>query len=167
MRKTIASIAATLALGAMLGCDGEGNGVINPSPIDTAASSLASTSGLSVGSTFVTVDPVAQPVCPDVPPLLGSIGLTVEAGQLDVSIDQVQMRFTDSSCLTAPPVTLPAPAVTTQFGTNLIPATSERLFPLSFPFGCDTGPVGTLVIVVFVTDENGRSETREVRVALG
>lgn len=163
MRTITAALAGTLAIGLMPGCDGMGSGVINPTPLDTASN----TSILGLDTSFVTVQSVEQPVCPTRPPLVGSIGMNVAAnGVLDVSLAQVQMTFTDTAGLAAPAVTLPAPALAAQFGSTLIPAGSQRAFPLSFPFGCDTGRAGTLVILVVVTDENGRDQTAEARVAV-
>lgn len=163
MRTIAASLAGVLAIGLMPGCDGMGSGVLNPTPIDTASNA----SILGFDTSFVTVRSVGDPVCPTRPPLVGSIGMHVAAdGVLDVSLAQVQMTFTDTAGLPAPAVTLPAPALVAQFGSTLIPAGSRRAFPLSFPFGCDTGRAGTLVIAVVVTDENGRDRTAEARVAV-
>jgi hypothetical protein len=96
---------------------------------------------------------------------VGSISLNVEAkGELALSLRQVQMTFTDTTGLTAPQVTLPAPVMTTQFGSTLVEARSQRTFPFTFPFGCNTRRTGTLVLVVVVRDEVGRETTAEMRV---
>jgi hypothetical protein len=113
------------------------------------------------------VTPTVQPLCPDVPPFLGSLDLIVQVqGNLPVSLQQVQMTFTDNLGLSAPSVTLPAPVLTRQFGSTLIEARSQRTFPLNFPFGCGTSRTGTLVIVVVASDGNGQDFTTGTSVAV-
>ena len=160
MRKTTASLAAILAIVGILACDGTEPGVLDPTPLGTGPT----TSILGLDPSLVTVQSVGQPFCPTLPPFLGSLSLNVEAtGGLDLSLTQVRMTFTDSVGLSAPSVTLPAPALTRQFGSTLIQARSQRAFPFSFPFGCGTRRQGTVVLVVVVTDEEGREESAEVR----
>ena len=86
------------------------------------------------------------------------------AEQSGVSLQRVQMTFTDTVGLTAPQVTLPAPVLTRQFGSTLVEARSQRTFPFTFPFGCNTSRTGTLVVVVTVNDDHGRDTTTEARV---
>lgn len=160
MRKTTASLAAVLALLFAGACDGTEPGVLDPTPLGTGPT----TSMLGVQTSLVTVQSIAQPFCPTIPPFLGSLDLNVQAtGAMDVRLTQVQLLFTDSVGLTAPAVTLPAPALTRQFGSTLVEARSQRAFPLTFPFGCGTRRTGTLVVVVVVTDEDGREQSAEVR----
>ena len=85
-------------------------------------------------------------------------------GEIGVSLQRVQMTFTDTVGLTAPQVTLPAPVLTRQFGSTLVEARSQRTFPFTFPFGCNTRRTGTLVVVVTVNDDHGRETTTEARV---
>ena len=161
MRKTTASLAAILAVIVISACDGTDPGVLDPTPLGTGPTTVG------IQSPFVSVQPVSNAFCPTVQPFLGSVNLNVQAvGPLDVSLTQVRMTFTDSAGLSAPAVTLPAPQLTQQFGSTLIEARSQRAFPFSFPFGCGTTRTGTLVVVVVVTDENGREETVETRAAV-
>ncbi len=163
MRMTAASLVVIPAMVVTLGCDGTERGVLDPTPLGTGLT----TSVLGIDPALVGVQSVAQPFCPPLPPFIGDFDLNVQAtSALDVSLRQVTLTFTDSAGLSAPAVTLPAPALTAQFGSTLIRARSQRAFPFSFPFGCGTGRAGTLVVVVVVQDENGREETARARVAV-
>jgi hypothetical protein len=161
MRKTTASLAAILAVIVISACDGTDPGVLDPTPLGTGPTTVG------IQAPFVSVQSVTNAFCPTVQPFLGSVNLNVQAlGDLDLSLTQVRMTFTDSVGLTAPAITLPAPQLTQQFGSTLIEARSQRAFPFLFPFGCFTRHTGTLVIIVVVTDENGREETVETRAAV-
>lgn len=161
MRKTTASLAAILAIFVMGACDGTDPGVLDPTPLGTGPTTVG------IQAPFVSVQSVTDASCPTLQPFLGSLNLNVQAiGHLDLSLTQVRMTFTDSAGLTAPAVTLPAPQLTQQFGSTLIAARSQRAFPFTFPFGCGTRRTGTLVVIVVVTDEDGREETVETRAAV-
>lgn len=160
MRRTTASLVAVVAVLFAAACDGTEPGVLDPTPLGTGPT----TSMLGVQTSLVTVQSIAQPFCPTIAPFLGSLNLNVQAaGGVDVRLTQVQMTFTDSVGLSAPSVTLPAPALTRQFGSTLVEARSQRAFPFSFPFGCGTRRTGTVLVVVVVTDENGNEQTAEAR----
>jgi hypothetical protein len=162
MWKQTASLAVSMGLVATIGCDGTKPGVLDPTPLGTSFSST-----VNIAPSIVTVQSISQPFCPTLPPFAGSLDLNVQAtGDSRVSLSQVRMTFTDSMGSTAPPVTLPAPVMTQQFGSVLIEARSQRTFPLTFPFGCGTRRTGTLVIVVVVSDEEERETTAEARVAV-
>ena len=161
MRKSIASLAAIIALTVTFGCDGTERGVLDPTPLGTSSSTLG------VHSSIVSVQSIGQPFCPTLPPFVGSLNLIVQAtGDLALSLSQVRMTFTDTVGLSAPSVTLPAPVLTRQFGSTLIEARSQRAFPITFPFGCGTRRTGTLVVIVVTRDEEGREKTSEVRAAV-
>ena len=150
-----------LALFLMTACDGTEPGLLDPSPVGTGPTTVG------IQSSLVTVQSIHDAACPTLPPFLGSVSLNIQAfGGLDVSLTHVRMTFTDSSGLTAPAVTLPAPALTRQFGSTLVEARSQRAFPFSFPFGCGTRRTGTLVLIVIVTDENGGERTEQLRAAV-
>jgi hypothetical protein len=74
------------------------------------------------------------------------------------------LLFTDTAGITAPPITLPAPVLTEQFGSTLIAARSARSFPFNFPLGCFTRRAGTLIIVIVTVDDRGREDVNELRV---
>lgn len=161
MRKTTTSLAAILAVMVLSACDGTDPGLLDPSPLGTGPTTVG------IQDPFVSVQSVDNAFCPTIQPFLGSVNVNVQAvGNVDVSLTQVRMTFTDSVGLSAPAITLPAPQLTQQFGSTLVQARSQRAFPFSFPFGCGTRRTGTLVLVVVVTDENGREETVETRAAV-
>jgi len=162
MCKKAASLAAILATALVTSaCDGTEQGVLDPTPLSTGATTVG------VQPSIVTVQTIGQPSCPELPPFVGSVILNVQAtGNFGVSLQQVRMTFTDSVGLTAPAVTLPAPVLTQQFGSTLIEARSRRAFPFTFPFGCGTRRAGTLVIIVVTTDERGEETTTETRAAV-
>lgn len=106
-------------------------------------------------------------LCPEFPPFLVPVNLTVHArGNFSLNVREVEMRFVDASGITPPPITLPAPVLTRQFGTALVQARSARTFPLDFRFGCHTSRTGTIIIVVHVRDEHGRDDSTEIRVGV-
>jgi hypothetical protein len=159
MRKSTASLAVILGFVGTVGCDTE-PGALNPTPLTSTLSN-----SVSIQPSAVATESISQPSCPTLPPFVGSISLNVEAsGELAFSLQQVQMTFTDTTGLTAPQVTLAAPVLTRQFGSTLVEARSQRTFPFTFPFGCNTRRTGTLVIVVVVRDLQGRETTVESRV---
>jgi hypothetical protein len=159
MSKHAASLAVLLGLLGSIGCDTE-PGALNPTPL----SSTLSTS-VNVQPSVVAAESISSPSCPTLPPFAGSVSVNVKAtGEIGVSLQRVQMTFTDTVGLTAPQVTLPAPVLTRQFGSTLVEARSQRTFPFTFPFGCNTRRTGTLVVVVTVNDDHGRETTTEARV---
>jgi hypothetical protein len=161
MCKKTASLFALLALVLTVGCDDTERGVLDPTPIGTAAGTFG------IQPSPVTVQSISQASCPTLPPFLGSLNLNVQnGGDLGLFVRQVRMTFTDSLGVTAPTVTLPAPVPTQQFGSALVAARADRAFSLTFPFGCATRRTGTLVIVVVTSDEEGRERTAEASVAV-
>lgn len=161
MRKQAVSLAALSALIVTLACNGTEPGVLDPTPLATA-----SVPGASLAPSAVAVQPVANALCPAVPPFVGSLDLFIQAPAVDVRLNSVRMTFTDAGGLTAPSVTLPAPVLTTQFGSTLIEARARRAFPFSFPFGCFGRRAGTLVIVVVLVDGTGQEQILETRAAV-
>jgi hypothetical protein len=105
--------------------------------------------------------------CPRVHPFRAPLNLTIRAhGDLALTLEEVRMRFVDAGGIAGPQVTLPAPALTVQFGTALVKARSARTFPFDFRFGCGTRRAGTIVVVVGVRNERGRVETADLRVSV-
>lgn len=149
--------AALAGLLITVACNGT-EGPLEPAPFGGTASSAG------IQAPFVSVRALDSFACPVVQPFLGSFDLTVRAlGGRDVFLNQVRLNFTDSTGLSAPSVTLPAPVLTRQFGSTLIAARSQRAFPFSFPFGCFTRRTGTLVIAVVIVNVDGGEETLEAR----
>jgi hypothetical protein len=149
---------------------------------DTSAPS-AWTQPSFVGGSFVAVSaasptafaqPTNDPICPSRAPFNVAFGIIVRAnGSSNVVIDGVQFRFTDSSGLQTPQITLPMPPVTiaapvptTQFGSALVQAGSATTVPLFLAIGCGTGRQGTIVIIVDTSDEIGHHSSHHVRVTV-
>ena len=134
-----------------------------PTPVSAGASASFSTTESTV---------VAQSIgraggCPSIAPFSVPINLVVRVnGGVNVFITQIQMQFTDQFRFAMPQVTLPAPMLTTQFGTNLVQARSTRTFALTLPVGCFTDRKGTAMILVETRDERGRSQSGQVSVAV-
>ena len=160
----------------------------HPGPILLAAALLAASCGgtdarvsvteptlVSVGSSasFRAASPttaaqiVGNPSCPAVPPLNVPVGLVVQVtGDVSIVITEIRLRFTDTFGAQTPQVTLPAPMLTTQFGTALVEARSQRTFPLIVGIGCGTARRGTVVILVDTRDDHGRRQSGQVSVAV-
>jgi hypothetical protein len=95
------------------------------------------------------------------------IGLVIRVNRdIRVFVMTIRMRFTDPFNIQMPQVTLPAPALTRQFGTNLVQARSSRTFPLNLTVGCGAGRNGTVTIAVDTQDEQGRQHSGQVSVAV-
>lgn len=116
----------------------------------------------SVAQSTVFSRPVANPFCPAFPPVTVVLNLLVRAGSLSLSVNEVRLRFVDTFGISMPQVTLPAPVMTTQFGSALVAARQSRLFPLSLGLGCGFGTQGTVIVVVITRDQNGQMTTGQV-----
>ena len=114
----------------------------------------------------VFAQPVDQFVCPSVAPFSVPFNLVVRAGDVDLVVTQVRLLFTDTFGARMPQVTLPAPVMTAEFGSNLVAARSARTFPFRFGVGCDTARTGTIIIVVDTRDERGNDDSGQVTVAV-
>jgi hypothetical protein len=102
--------------------------------------------------------------CPAFPPSTVVVQLSIRAGTLSLSVIEINLQFVDTSGIRMPQVTLPAPVMTTQFGTALVEARQTRLFPLSLGLGCGFGQRGTITVVVVTRDQNGSMNTGQVSV---
>ena len=152
-------------------CTGTG---IDPSPAQSTAAEAGSVS-LDVTSAEVRAvtgsatgqQGIYRPssACGD--PYVAPVGLIVRSTRhVNVFVRQIRTRVvSDSSRITLPPVTFAAPLLIQEFGTNLVQARSQRLFPLRVTVGC--GIVSSAVVVdVDSDDAEGRRYTGRVTVAL-
>ena len=106
--------------------------------------------------------PFGNPFCPAFPPFTAVLPLSVRAGTVGLLVTEISLLFVDTSGIRMPQVTLPAPVLTTQFGSALVQARQTRLFPLSLGLGCGFGTRGTLTVVVVTRDDNGQMNTGQV-----
>jgi hypothetical protein len=168
MQRSIIAMAAGLAAAALTSsCSGT---IAHDSPTQpTTISAVAASASFSAASPTV----VAQQLvghsggCPTFAPFSVPINLVVRVnGGVNVFITQIRMRFVDPFRIEAPQVTLPAPMLTTQFGTNLVMARSMRTFPLTFAVGCATDRKGTATLLIDTQDQQGRRESGQVSVTV-
>jgi len=96
------------------------------------------------------------------------LGLVVRVNRnVRVFVTTVTMQFRDPFNITMPQVTLPAPQLTRQFGTNLVEARSARTFPLTLTVGCGIQRLGGMATIAVETeDDNGRRDSGQVSVAV-
>ena len=142
-------------------------GLTEPTSIGTAALKVAATSATA------RAQPVDDPACPTVAPFKVPLAVVVSAsGSSTVVITSIRATFTDASgrqapmlTVPTPPVTLAAPGPTPVFGTPTA-ALFERTFPFVFDIGCETGPIGTVVIIVDGSDGRGRGFSERVSVTV-
>lgn len=105
--------------------------------------------------------------CPQFHPFRVFTNLSIRTGEeFGFRLTSIDMRFFDRSGLSGPQVTLPAPVLTRQFGTDLVNARSVREFPLEFGFGCGTSRFGTIVIIVTGHDDRGNRKSQELRASI-
>jgi len=102
--------------------------------------------------------------CPVATPLVMPFLVTVTpTGGVAIAVTTVTTQFSGTGNITAPPVTLPAPIPTTQFGTAL----QQSKDPVSFSLGvCRSALPGTVTIVVGTVDTFGVNSTGTVMVAV-
>jgi hypothetical protein len=167
MRDLMVASALLAALLTAAGCDRNTGSPTGPTATAeqesmTAGTTTPSTPSLSVSPAALITQPVLNSLCPSVPPFVVPFQLAVQGGNQSTSITDITMRFTDRLGVPMPPVTLPAPALTAQFGSALVAARSLRTFPLSFRLGCGPGVPGTLVVIVDTTDGNGVPGSTEI-----
>jgi hypothetical protein len=133
------------------------------------AVSVESSASFSVTSPSVSAQMATDSTfgCPAHPPFTVPIGLIVRANlDFRVFVTAIRMSFRDPFNIQMPLVTLPAPQLTRQFGTNLVQARSARTFPLVLWIGCGTGRSGMATITVDTEDDNGRRQSGQVSVAV-
>ena len=135
-------------------------------PVTPGAPGLVQTGGHAIGIHPAVLSPelVLNPFCPAFPPFFLPFDLTIEGDdRLDISLAEVRLRFRDTAGVQMPQVTLPAPVLTTQYGSTLVRARNRRTFPFDFRFGCGTARGGTLIVIVDTRDEHGRLRTSELK----
>lgn len=132
-----------------------------PTPVGAAPSQM-----FSASEAVVSAQAVRDPFCPSVDPFRVPVGLVIHAQEVGVLVTQISARFTDAAGMQAPQVTLPAPVPTTQFGSALVAARSQRTFPVVLGIGCGTGHTGIVTIFVDVRDDLGRMRSGQVSVVV-
>jgi hypothetical protein len=164
-RAIIATVAASIAACLTASCSGT---IAPDSPTQPTTLSAAPSATFSAASpTAVAHFAGHSGGCPAFAPFNVPIDLVVRVnGGVNVFITQIDMRFTDPFRIQMPQVTLPAPLLTRQFGTNLVMARTARTFPLNLAVGCGTDRKGTATIHVDTRDEHGRRESGQVPVVV-
>jgi hypothetical protein len=151
------AILAAVALATSACSDSEMTAPTQPTTFSTSAHANVS---FSTVSNTVSAVPVFNSSCPAIAPFRAPIVVLVSPnGAAHLTVTQMQLRFTDTSGIQMPPVTLAAPMPITQFGDAL-------QFQLSLGVGCGAGRFGTAVIVVDARDGNGRRHSGSVTVTV-
>ena len=95
--------------------------------------------------------------CPVTPPFLAPLNVVIHgSASSETTLSQVQMQLFDTRGTVAGFTTFSHTDLVGRFGSTVVPIRGTRTFPLSFPFGCVGGLAGTLNVVVFVVDSDGR-----------
>lgn len=130
--------------------------------IDATAAEVRAVTGSATGQQAL-VRPSLD--CGD--PYVAPVGLLVRSTRhVNVHVREVRTRvFTNPSQVSMPPVTFPAPLLIQEFGTNLVQARSERIFPFRVMVGCQFKG-GTVEMDVDADDDQGRRHTGRVTVAV-
>jgi hypothetical protein len=135
-----------------------------PTPV---AAELSASFGVVSPSVSAQVASPSTSGCPAQAPFSVPIDLIVRANRdLRVFITVIRLRFIDPFNIQMPQVTLTAPELTRQFGTNLVQARSARTFPLQVAVGCGTGKSGIVTVGIDTQDEQGRSQSGQISVAV-
>lgn len=163
MYKLACVFSAVLAGSLVAACSDKSPSVAAPSSFSVASAPDVTGVSLGVTPSILVPQPDRRTSCAASQAFTIPLDLSVRAGALDVSLTDVTMGFTSAAGIPMPQVTLPAPVLTTQFGSMLIAARSQRTIPLVVPIGCTAETTGTLVIFVGTRDDHGRTERTEVR----
>ena len=164
-RSIIAKTIGLMVAGLTASCSGT---IVRESPTQPTEVSAGSSASFSTAAPTVVAQSVGQTGgCPLIAPFSVPIHLVVRVnGGVNVFVTQIRMQFTDPFHIQMPQVTLTAPTLTKQFGTNLVEARSARTFPLTLSVGCGTDRRGTATILIDTRDAHGRSESGQVSVAV-
>ena len=168
MLKQIVVLAVLAASAAASACD-RGTVVATGPSSEIAGGGSLGTRGptFSITPTSLSSQLSGRTPCPQFHPFRVFTNLSIRTGQeFGFRLTSIDMRFFDRSGLSGPQVTLPAPVLTRQFGTDLINARSFREFPLEFGFGCGTSRFGTIVIIVTGHDDRGNRKSQELRASV-
>ena len=153
-------ILAAVALAGSACSDGDKTAPTQPTALTTFSTPAETNVSFSTVSNTVSAVPVSNSLCPAIAPFRAPIVVLVSSnGAANLTVTQMQLRFTDTSGIQMPPVTLAAPMPITQFGDAL-------QFQLSLGVGCGAGRFGTAVIVVDARDGNGRRHSGSVTVSV-
>ena len=162
MRKLILAGALMLALA---GCETANTPAVPPTLESHAASASVS------AASSVQAQPTSFSFCPTVTPFSATVGIVVVAGDVDLFVTSITSQFTDTNNIQLPvitsqppPVTLPAPVPTAQFGSALVQARQGVTFPVTVNFGCGTASTGTVAMTVHLSDANGAQSTSTLHV---
>ena len=131
----------------------------------TKPTTFAGGSAVAITVKAVASTQAAPPLgCPVATPFIMPFLVTVTPlGGVTVVVTSISTQFTGTGNITAPPVTLPAPIPTTQFGSALEQAKNPQIFPINV---CRGSSSGTVVFAVGTSDPFGRSFTNTVVVAV-
>ena len=100
-------------------------------------------------------------------PYVAPVGLIVRSTRhVNVFVREIRTRVvSDPSRIQLPQVTFPAPLLIQEFGTNLVEARTQRLFPIRVTVGCGFRS-NAVVMEVDTDDSEGRRHTGRVTVTL-
>jgi hypothetical protein len=157
----ISTMSASIAAGAC----GEYQG---RSPLAPAGLGSISTFTLTVEPTRLFRRPAALSACPSRQAFVVPFNLRLRsASPSELFLNQLRFDFVDSAGFAAPGLAMRQADLIRQFGSVGIPPLGLREFPLSFPVGCATRPVGNLSIFVETIDSaggfSGRTMTHVIR----
>jgi hypothetical protein len=158
------TVIASLVVGALLAtsCSDTDARVTATGPTALVQSGGFESPFFSVAQSPIFAQPIRNAFCPTLPPFTAVLRLSIRAGSFRLFIRDISLRFVDTSGIRMPQVTLPAPVLTTQFGSALVEARQTRLFPLSLGLGCGFGTQGTMTAVVTMRNESGQMSSGQV-----
>jgi hypothetical protein len=163
MRYHISLLVFAAFLATSCGGTGSARSLTEPTPFGGASKVLVSTT-----SPFALAQPVSNPLCPSLAPFNVPLVIVVQPDDVGtVVVTAIRVQFVDTSGISMPQVTLPAPVPTTQIGTALANARSAQTFPVTLGIGCGTGHIGNVLIFVDTRDTQGRTGSGRASVTVG
>jgi hypothetical protein len=124
-----------------------------PTPLTSSSSIVVTTT-----SPTAVAERVSSPFCPSIAPFKVPMVIVVRPdGAAAVIVTSIRLQFADTSGMSMPQVTLPAPVPMTLFGSALDNARAAQMFEVTIGIGCGTGHVGNVQVVVEARDAQGRT----------
>jgi len=146
-----------LSIAAMSACRGTGvePSSANPANIHGSVSIEAASPEVQAVPASVSGHGVFRPPS-ECTPFVAPVGLVVRSNRhVRVFVREIRTRVSAGPTqITLPQVTLPAPLLIKEFGSNLVEARSQRLFPLHVTVGCGNR-TATVDVDVDSDDEQG------------
>ena len=120
--------------------------------------------GVTLRPAIVTPQIVPGAACPARPPFLAPVQLVAAAGDFDLFLSRVDVRFVDRAGASGESMSLSQSQLIDLFGSTRIPGFGRRSFPITLPFGCTGLREGTMRVIASFGDSNRHQRSASVSI---